>query len=174
MDNVPYNSFCNSVSAGQFCLRNLASSVVFSYLNCFCPSKLVIRVPLTPGRSALKMSVPAIFSICTEPKVIGIYTGGIISTGTVVKYTEVTRNRPVVNDPGKSVCRGMGSAVDSVSIPVFISSPQPAGIRFVNFAPKSTDQIRRDNQFFSHVSYSGSDLFTKQSGPLLQRTELIP
>lgn len=91
---------------------------------------------------SLKSGITAIFSLSSNPKMRWTNAGSVISTGAVVENTQSIWYSSVVKNPRCNVGRDCASKVTATgNLPIssrcFTSSPNPAGIGFVYFLPKS-------------------------------------
>lgn len=172
MNNIPYSSVADSEQFRN-CRLSESGGAQISDRDHVSSGKLA-----TPGFFSLIACLPSFFALIpnvvrrgAKPQVSGIHTGRVIPSRAIMEHVHSGRNRATVNCPrytmGKhplSVKAGL-----TVSVRKHGSFPQPAAVRrgsFIGVSLESTYEAFSENDFtfFSHVSSSGSDLFTKAIG----------
>lgn len=136
----------NAEHSGEFSSRELSRGVLQSDLGGSRPSQFVVLSFFSSmvkrlNQSALGNHIRSILSGRAKPKVVGIDTGRIVPTGTVVENQHGLRNWTTAEKPSGPMCSdaltGFVWSNLSVSIGVKRSSPNPTGFSLFDFGPES-------------------------------------
>lgn len=101
-----------------------------SHLNNGRSGEFAVLNRFTNRHSPLGNGVTDVFRCRANPQMLGIHTGAIVTTGTIVKHIHAVWNKAIMKLPRKPMCENRSaSAVKlAVSSTVFASVPEPASI----------------------------------------------